>query len=117
MKACSECQRCWRDGRTLHNRLYAHQGQADRASLKRPGVEPPATPRLFLSAATKRGSCGRKFRNLSSAWAEPFRSRKGGLLHRSSAHFGLLDPTLHGESLLSSPRETCELLAGSRRAC
>jgi hypothetical protein len=26
---CPECQRCWQDRRTLHNRLYPHRGQAD----------------------------------------------------------------------------------------
>src|SRR3954451_12038150 len=59
MKECSGCQRCRQNGRTLLNGLFPHRGQVDRASLQRPGVEPPATPPPagFLPPLL-RGGCG-----------------------------------------------------------
>jgi hypothetical protein len=51
---CPECQRCWQDGRTLHNSLCPHRGQADRVWLSTRGVVLLLPlPQLVFSAAPR----------------------------------------------------------------
>jgi hypothetical protein len=68
MKGRSECQRCWQDGRTLHNGFYLHRGQADRhlqddrrsnLLLPLPGLSFPPLLREEIAAERKRNAAQR----------------------------------------------------------
>src|SRR5919112_5105240 len=64
MTGCSECQRCWQDGRTLQNGLYAHLLRPtglSKTTGERTSCYP--SPSWFLSASPKGGVAAECFRS------------------------------------------------------